>query len=108
LREAALEPLRPADFPEALVPRLTRVQGLIAAARGDSGLARQRLREAAAGWERLVRAGGSVAPGWHATLVDFGRAPVAGLIEPARELAAVEADLAALTSSEELARAHRR
>src|SRR5207237_6483006 len=35
LRAVVLEPVRPSDFPESLVPRLARVQGLIALARGD-------------------------------------------------------------------------
>jgi DNA-binding SARP family transcriptional activator/tetratricopeptide (TPR) repeat protein len=105
LRATTLEPLRPGDFPEALVPRLTRVQGLIAAARGDAELARRRLEEAAAGWRRLAAAPASPAEGWHATLIDFGRPPVAGLIEPERELAATEADLA---QTRELAHADRR
>jgi tetratricopeptide (TPR) repeat protein len=106
LRSTSLEPLRPGDFPEALVPRLTRVQGLISAARGDADLARRRLEEAAAGWRRLAAVGDTAAASWHAALVDFGRPPVAGLIEPDRELAAVEADVAALP--EELAGAQPR
>ena len=108
LRATALEPLRPGDFPEALVPRLTRVQGLIAAARGDTPLARRRLGEAAAGWRRLAATGDTMAASWHAALVDFGRPPVAGLVEPDRELAAVEADLAALPETEEVVHAERR
>jgi DNA-binding SARP family transcriptional activator/tetratricopeptide (TPR) repeat protein len=100
VRMTALEPIGPGDFPDALVPRLTRVQGLIAAARGDVELARRRLGEAAAGWQRLVGTSGPAVEGWHATLVDFGRAPVAGLVEPERELAGVERDLAALTTRE--------
>ena len=108
LRATSLEPLRPGDFPEALVPRLTRIQGLIAATRGDPALARRRLQEAAAGWRGSPPPIATQAEGWYATLVDFGRPPVAGLIEPARELAAVEADLAALTDTEELAHAQRR
>ena len=35
VRRAALEPVRSSDQPWALVPRMTRVQGLIALARGD-------------------------------------------------------------------------
>jgi DNA-binding SARP family transcriptional activator/tetratricopeptide (TPR) repeat protein len=108
LRATTLEPLRPGDFPEALVPRLTRVQGLIAAARGDAPLARRRLGEAAAGWRRLAATGDTMAASWHAALVDFGRPPVAGLVEPDRELAAVEADLAALPEAEEAVHAERR
>src|SRR3954452_20330428 len=54
LRATALEPLGPGDFPETLVPRLTRLQGLVAAARGDTALAVRRLEEAAGGWRRLL------------------------------------------------------
>ncbi|MEA2254086.1 MAG: hypothetical protein QOG35_131, partial [Solirubrobacteraceae bacterium] len=96
LRATALEPLAPADFPAALVPRLTRVQGLIAAAAGDHALARRRLEEAAAGWRALGAGLDGAIEGWQATLVDFGRVPVAGLVEPDRELDRVRTDLATL------------
>ena len=43
LRQAALEPVRDADLPWALVPRMARVQGLIALAQGHHALARRRL-----------------------------------------------------------------
>jgi tetratricopeptide (TPR) repeat protein len=90
LREAVLEPVRPSDFPEALVPALTRVQGLLAGARGDHELACGRLQEAVAGWERLVgRAGGvDVA----SVLADLGR-PGVGIIDPSYELGRARADL---------------
>ena len=39
LERVPFEPVGPADMPEALVPRISRVQGLIAAARGDPGRA---------------------------------------------------------------------
>ena len=55
LRATALEPVGPSDFPGSLVPRLTRVQGLVAVARGDDEAARRLLEEAAAGWRRLLR-----------------------------------------------------
>jgi len=42
--------LRSSDQPWALVPRMTRIQGLIAVARGDRAGARRRLTEAADGW----------------------------------------------------------
>jgi DNA-binding SARP family transcriptional activator len=93
LRETTLEPVGRADFPDTLVPRLTRVQGLIAMARGDRELAERRLNEAADGWRRrLARAPGDGAE-YVANLVDLGRPPVQGLIEPARELERVEAEL---------------
>jgi DNA-binding SARP family transcriptional activator len=98
LRETTLEPVAPSDFPDTLVARLTRLQGLIAAARGDIRLAERRLRESADGWRR--RAG----PEHHgdqyvATLADLGRPPVAGLVEPARELERVLADLNSLSAA---------
>jgi DNA-binding SARP family transcriptional activator len=93
LRETALEPVGPADFPDTLVPRLTRLQGLIAMGRGDRALAERRLNEAAAGWRRrLARAPGDGTE-YVANLVDLGRPPVQGLVEPARELERVEAEL---------------
>ncbi len=97
LRATALEPVGPSDFPDTLVPRLTRLQGLIAAARGDRALAERRLREAADGWRRYVPADGE-GDRFVATLVDLGRPPVLGLVEPARELEGVLAELASLTA----------
>ncbi len=98
LRATALEPLHPSDFPETLVPRLTRIQGLIAAARGEQELAIRRLGEAGVAWEQqLTRtsAGDEMAT----VLADLGR-PVVGLVEPRRELEQVRADLAELQSSD--------
>ena len=96
LRATVLEPVRPSDFPEALVPRLARVQGLIARARGDRPEALRRLTEARAGWERLLARGGG-ATNIATVLADLGR-PVVGLVEPARELVRVHADLDALSA----------
>jgi DNA-binding SARP family transcriptional activator len=95
LRATALEPLGSGDFPDTLVARLARVQGLIASARGDPALATQRLEEAARTWRRRA---GVDRPGdsYMAVLADFGRPPVLGLVEPRRELERVEAELAAL------------
>jgi tetratricopeptide (TPR) repeat protein len=93
LRATVLEPIRPSDFPDALVPRLARVQGLIALARGDHDLAEKRLQESVTGWQRLGgRASG--ADNMTAVLADLGR-PVVGLVEPERELARARADLEA-------------
>lgn len=92
LRATALEPVSPSDFPDTLVPRLTRVQGIVAGARGDVELAERRLRSAAEGWRRRV-SDERVGEGYVANLVDLGRPPVAGLIEPSRELDRVLADL---------------
>ncbi len=101
VRAATLEPVCAGDQPWALVPRLARLQGLIAQARGDHDQAHRRLTEAAEGWRRRLR----YAPGeeFMANFVDLGRPPVAGLIEPARELARVESELAALDPPQELA-----
>lgn len=91
LRATVLEPVRPSDFPAALVPRLTRVQGLIAIARDDRAEASRRLAEAIAGWERLlqrtVRADSITS-----VLADLGR-PVVGLVTPEDELERAQAEL---------------
>ena len=95
LRAAVLEPVRPSDFPETLVPRLARVQGLLALARHDPQEAERRLRESITGWERLLdraRRAESIT----AVLADLGR-PVVGLVEPDRELARVRGELHELT-----------
>ena len=95
LRATVLEPMGAGDFPDTLVARLARVQGLIAVARGDPALATKRLEEAARTWRR--RAGTEEAGDrYMAALADFGRPPVLGLIEPRRELERVEAELEAL------------
>jgi DNA-binding SARP family transcriptional activator len=99
LRETVLEPVRPSDFPETLVPRLARIQGLIAARAGDQTLAVGRLQEAVEGWRgqvtRLTR-GDSMA----AVLADLGR-PVVGLVEPERELERVVHELETFTATNE-------
>lgn len=98
VRAAVLEPVRPSDMPDTLVPRLSRVQGLIAAGRGDLALAGRRLDEAADGWRRLI---GAVGDGdrYTTVLTDLGRPPMAGLVEPVRELARAQTERAALTTS---------
>ena len=103
LRSAALEPVSPSDFPATLVAQLSRVQGLIAAARGDNALAERRLAEALGGWQRVAAAldGRQAGAGYVAALIDLGRPPVSSLIEPDRELAAVSADLSALRTRQE-------
>ena len=84
LRATVLTPLRPADQPETLVPRLARVQALLARARGDDEQALRYFDEAAAGWRGL--GGLDRRDAYMSNLVDLGRPPVAGLTEPAREL----------------------
>ena len=101
VRETVLEPVRPSDFPDALVPRLARVQGLIALARGDRDEARRRLEEAVAGWER-VRERMIRADSITSVLADLGR-PVVGLVEPERELASARADLERIVEGGSLA-----
>ena len=101
LRKVALEPVAPSDFPAALVPRMSRVQGLIASARGDAALAERRLTESVAGWQRIARTldSAQTGAGYVAALIDLGRPPVSSLVEPARELAIASAELSALHDS---------
>jgi hypothetical protein len=73
------------------VPRIAWVQGLIARANGDVPLARRRFAESASGWRSMLAATASAtAEGYTATLVDLGRPPVVGLVEPQRELTRIE------------------
>lgn len=92
------EPVREADMPAVLVAHLARLQGLISAERGEYDVAERRLREAEASWRRLTR--GLPAGEMFATaLVDLGRPPVAGLVEPGIELGRVLAELASVLAS---------
>jgi tetratricopeptide (TPR) repeat protein len=95
VRQTTLEPVGQADFPATLVARLTRVQGLVALARGDRELAERRLTESADAWTRNASAADEGA-NYLANLVDLGRPAITGLVEPARERARVEAELEAL------------
>jgi len=102
LRAVALEPVSAADFPDTLVARMSHVQGLIALRRGQLPLAAQRFREAAAGWRRSVEGqgrragnGNSAGEDYVAALIDLGRPPISALVEPDRELAVIDADMAA-------------
>jgi DNA-binding SARP family transcriptional activator/tetratricopeptide (TPR) repeat protein len=100
LRAAVVEPVGRADQSWALVPRMAAIQGLIAAARGDATQARQRYDEAAAGWHRIAASvSANTAEGYLANLVDLGRPPVVGLVEPAWELTRISRDRAALAST---------
>ena len=98
LRAVTLEPVGPGDFPAALVAQMSRVQGLIAAARGDVALAERYLSESLASWHRIAGTPDSrqAGAGYVASLIDLGQPPVSSLVEPARELAAVGIELAAL------------
>jgi tetratricopeptide (TPR) repeat protein len=107
LRAALKEPTGRADQPFSLVPRLARVQGLVAMAQGDRDLARRRLEESAAGWERLRRNGSDVSDAYLGALVDLGRPPVVGLVEPEWELSRVRSELAELSGYPDLAAADR-
>jgi DNA-binding SARP family transcriptional activator/tetratricopeptide (TPR) repeat protein len=98
LRETTLEPVGQADFPATLVARLTRVQGLVALARGDRELAARRLSESAAAWRRNASAADEGAA-YLANLIDLGRPAITGLVEPAVELARVESELEALRAT---------
>ncbi len=95
LRNVTLEPVSTADFPATLVARMSRVQGLIASARGDKVQAERRLRESAAAWRRIAATldARQAGAGYAAALIDLGRPPVSSLVEPAVELTAVTADL---------------
>jgi tetratricopeptide (TPR) repeat protein len=98
LRAVVLEPVSPADLPDTLVARMCHVQGLIALRRGNRPLAAKRLREAESGWLRRCGQGRAeydraAGQGYVAALTDLGRPPVAALVEPARELAALRADI---------------
>jgi DNA-binding SARP family transcriptional activator len=98
LSSVALAPVGPSDFPATLVAQLSRVQGLIAAGQGDVALAERRLTESVKGWQRIARTldGRQTGAGYVASLIDLGRPPVSSLVEPARELAIVTAELSAL------------
>lgn len=92
LRAALLEPVGRSDQAWTLVPRVAWVQALIAHAAGDSVLARRRLDEASAGWRRIsVTTRDDAGEEYLASLVDLGRPPITGMIEPSRELARIAA-----------------
>jgi len=97
LRASTLEPVGRADQPWALVPRIAWIQGLVAAATSDVPLARRRLKESAEGWRKLIPSvSAATAEGYMANLVDFGRPPLVGLVEPITELTRVEQRLRSL------------
>jgi hypothetical protein len=73
---------------------MARVQGLIAAAAGDPALAARRFAEALAGWRRYAQPDSREE--LFASFIDLRRPPIVGLVEPAREIARIEKELAAL------------
>ena len=90
----ALEPVRPSDWPDTLVSRMSTVKGLIAWRRGDARTARTELEYAAAGWRRRTAAR-DLGDRITATLADLGH-PIIGIVAPEEELATVLTDLARL------------
>ena len=91
LRAAVSEPVGRADQPWALVHRVSWVQALIALASGDRATAVRRLDEAEGGWRRIqASVPPTIGEDYVASLVDLGRPPVAGLVEPTRELEAID------------------
>ena len=99
LRSMTTEPVNRADQPWALVPRIARVQGLIAVAAGRTSLALKRFTEAEASWRRvLATVTQTNGEAYLANLVDLGRMPVLGLVEPERELSQLAEDIAGLAA----------
>jgi tetratricopeptide (TPR) repeat protein len=99
LRSALEEPTAPADQPWSLLPRVCFIQALVALARDDSAEVVRHLDEAKSAWERLLpRVGALTSEGYLANLLDLGRPPVLGLVEPQRELDRIEAVRATLAT----------
>jgi tetratricopeptide (TPR) repeat protein len=97
LFDAEHAPVGRADQPWSLVPQATFVQGLIAASEGDASSARARYDEATRAWRRVPGPmAAQTADAYLANLVDLGRPPVIGLIEPQHELARIESSRQAL------------
>ena len=95
IRAAAQEPMRATHRPDVLVARMTFVQALVALARADAGLAHRRLCEAERHWRRLARED-LFAREHLASLVDLGRPPVTGIVDPSLELKRVADELRGL------------
>jgi hypothetical protein len=70
---------------------MTFAQALSARARGDHALAERRLDEAEAQWRRLAP---DSTRDYMASLVDLGRPPVTGVVDPAAELERVREERA--------------
>jgi hypothetical protein len=102
------EPVAAADVPDTLVARMVWIEGLVAALRADWPVALDRLAEAEQTWRRRLGPEGIMYDGYAVNLVDLGRPPVAGLIEPAVELSRVLTDrAAALAACVDVVRADR-
>jgi len=103
------EAVGPADFPDTLVARLTRLEGLLAASRGELDSALRHLEEASQSWRRRVEGGElriwshsartSTGDVFAANVVDLGRPPMAGLVEPGLELGRALADRATVLAA---------
>jgi tetratricopeptide (TPR) repeat protein len=92
LRAALQEPTSPSDQTWSMLPRVCFVQALVALARQDGAEAVRRLDEARAAWERLLPGAGALtSEGYLANLLDLGRPPVLGLVEPQREVDRIHA-----------------
>jgi DNA-binding SARP family transcriptional activator/tetratricopeptide (TPR) repeat protein len=95
IRAASLEPVHAAHRPAVLLARMTFSQALSARARGDVALAEQRLRESERHWARLADQA-AASREYMSSLVDLGRPPLTGYVDPAQELERVAAELADL------------
>jgi DNA-binding SARP family transcriptional activator/tetratricopeptide (TPR) repeat protein len=91
LRHSLLQPVGPADQAWALVPRVAWVQALVALAEGQRVEAMRRLDESEATWRSLAAtARAATGQAYVGSLVDLGRPPVLGLVEPERELSRID------------------
>ncbi len=91
------EPVGAGDDPAGLVARLDRVTGLVLLAEGAREEGMAHLAAAEERWERLldaVRPEAAAGEELLSVMIDLGRPPVAGLSDPARELARVRDDRA--------------
>ena len=92
LRAALEEPTAPADQAWSLLPRVCFVQALVAVARDDPRRGGPPARRGRAAWDRLLpKVGALTSEGYLANLLDLGRPPVLGLVEPQRELDRIQA-----------------
>ena len=98
--------MRPRDRPAVLVARMAFAQALSARARGDARAGRGPPATRPRGhWRRLA-----TPSGWArehlASLVDLGRPPMAGVVDPDRELDRIDAELESDPSIAEEPHAH--